>query len=100
MMLAFAIGAALAVPPTQPQAAVAASDFDLSPPTEPGVTRQNAVALVPMRPRNLDTRDFAMDAPEAEWRVGEGGPVFVVGAMGGRRSGMPKLAHVALDWSF
>lgn len=99
MMLAFAIGAALATPPIPPQAAVA-NDFDLSRRAERTLTRQIAAPLVPLPPRNLDTRDVAVDAPEAEWRVGESGPVLVVGAMGGRRSGMPKLAHVALDWSF
>lgn len=95
-MLAFAIGAALAA---QPWAPVAASDFDLPPRTENAPGDQDG-PLTPDPPRNLDTRDFAVDAPEAEWRVGEGGPVLVVGAMGGRRSGMPRLAHVALDWSF
>ena len=100
MMLAFAIGAALAVPPLQPGASVAVSDFDLSPEAERIAPRKDSAPLVPVVPRNLDTRDFAVDAPEAEWRVAEGGPVLVVGAMGGRRSGRPKLAHVALDWSF
>lgn len=100
MMLAFAIGAALAVQPAQTRQSVAASDFDLSPGSVRGWIPEPLGPLVPARPRHLDTRVIALDAPEAEWRVANGGPVVVVGAMGGRRSGMPKLAHVALDWAF
>lgn len=100
MMLAFAMGAALAAPLSQQARPVAVSDFDLSAEIQQFAPPQEPEPLVPEQPRNLDTRDFAIDAPEAEWRVAEGGPVLVVGAMGGRRAGMPKLAHVGLDWSF
>lgn len=97
-MLALAFGAALAAQSAQAPSPLAASDFDLS---SAVVLRQPVDApppLAPVKPRNLDTRDSS--APEAEWQFAEGGPVVVVGAMGGRRSGMPKLAHVGLDWSF
>ena len=97
-MLAFAIGAALAVQPVQASSPVAASDFDLSSAVVPRQSPDAPAPLAPVKPRNLDTHDSA--APEAEWQLAEGGPVVMVGAMGGRRSGMPKLAHVALDWSF
>ncbi len=98
MMLALALSAALAVQPVQPAEPVASSDFDLTPPAAQTQHEERPMQLVPERPRNLDTRDF--NAPEAEWKVADGGPLLMVGAMGGRRSGMPKLAHVALDWSF
>lgn len=99
MMLAIALGTALAGPSAARSQTIAPSDFDLSPGAA-GPSRGDAAPLVPERPRNLDTRDFAVDAPEAEWQVAVDGPVLAVGAMGGRRSGRPKLAHVALDWSF
>ncbi|HEU4819589.1 MAG TPA: hypothetical protein VFS87_00325 [Qipengyuania sp.] len=98
-MLALALGAALATQPAEPARTIAPSDFDLSP-ASATPSSSHAAPLVPEPPRNLDTRDFALDAPEAEWQVAPDGPVLAVGAMGGRRSGRPKLAHVALDWSF
>lgn len=99
MMLAFAFGAAVAVLPALSSRPVAPNGFDLPPASETS-PRDQAAPVVPERPRNLDTRDFAIDAPEAEWQVATDGPVIAIGAMGGRRSGRPKLAHVALDWSF
>ena len=100
MMLTIAIGAVLAVQFTPPPQPVAASDFDLPATAVRQGIANGSGSLVPLQPRNLDIRASAFDAPEAEWRVADGGPVVMVGAMGGRRSGMPKLAHVALDWSF
>lgn len=96
MMLVLTL-AAIAAPPGEPVRPVATSNFDLSSQTEP---RDDNTPLVPKRPHNLDTRDFAVDAPEAELRLAVDGPVIAIGAMGGKRSGRPKLAHVALDWSF
>lgn len=101
MMLALALGAALVPPlPRQPPPvdSVTAGDFDLAATTIPDRSPRAEEPLAPVPPRNLDIRD--LDAPEAEWRVVDGGPVIAVGAMGGNRSGRPKLAHVALDWSF
>jgi hypothetical protein len=99
MMLVLSLGAAMAVQPAEPVQPVTVSDFELtaSPPNSSG---DDVSPLVPERPRNLDTRDFAVDAPEAELRLAVDGPVLAIGAMGGRRSGRPKLAHIALDWSF
>ncbi len=99
MLLVLALGAAIAAHPAEPVEPVAASTFNLSSPS-PGRSDDHAAPLVPQRPRNLDSRDFAVDAPEAELRLAVDGPVLAIGAMGGRRSGRPKLAHVALDWSF
>lgn len=97
MMLAFALGAAVAAPSAPLPQPRALPVFDLPPAT--AHTHEKQVApLDPVRPRNLNLRDS--NAPEAEWQIADGGPVFLVGAMGGRRSGMPKLAHVAVDWSF
>ena len=48
----------------------------------------------------MDTRAFAVDMPELDVSLARNGPYILVGAMGGRHSGMPKLAHVALGWSF
>lgn len=96
-MLAFAIGAALAAQPAallQPEAAT----FELPPAAKKAANQFVPAPLAPVPPRNLDLRN--LDAPEAEWRVAEDGPLLIIGAMGGRRAGMPKLAHVALDWSF
>jgi hypothetical protein len=98
MMLAFAMGAALAAPPAPAAPPSPAIGFDLPPSAIVRRVDPHILPLVPLPPRNLDTRD--LNAPEAEWKIVDGGPALLVGAMGGRRSGMPKLAHVALDWSF
>ncbi len=98
MTLVLALGAAIAAHPAEPVHPVAvASTFELTSSPADGA-RDHTAPLVPRRPRNLDTRDS--NAPEAELRFAADGPVIAVGAMGGRRSGRPKLAHVALDWSF
>lgn len=97
-MLTMAIGAALAAQSAPSAAPERSIRYDL-PPSAIGHRADDPTApLAPLPPRNLDTRD--LNAPEAEWRLAEGGPALSVGAMGGQRSGMPKLAHVALDWSF
>jgi hypothetical protein len=99
MMLALAFGTALAAQPAEHARTIEPSDFHLSP-ASAIPSPSDAAPVAPEPPRNLDTRNFAVDAPEAEWQVAPHGPVLAVGAMGGRRSGRPKLAHVALDWSF
>ena len=97
MMLAIAMSAVLPVEAAPTPLAVVADSFEL-PPASQQIPAPSLLA--PRQPRNLDVRTTAVDAPEAEWQLAYRGPVLVVGAMGGRRSGMPKLAHVALDWSF
>lgn len=97
MMLALAFGAAFAAPSAPPPQSRALPAFEL-PPAAPRVREERAAPFEPLRPRNLNLRDS--NAPEAQWQIAEGGPMLVVGAMGGRRSGMPKLAHVAVDWTF
>lgn len=96
-MLAFAIGTALAVHSGEAAQPAATRTFDL-PPTSRIRPDRPDIPLDPVIPRNLDTR--GSNAPEAEWRVAHDGPVFSIGAMGGRRAGRPKLAHVAMGWSF
>lgn len=100
MMLAFATAAAFAAQlvqlPGQAQARALEAEFDLAR-SAPG---QYAAPPVPIAPRNLDTRDFAVDAPEIEFALVDNGPVIRVGAMGGRHKGVPKIAHVALGWQF
>lgn len=77
-----------------------AADFDLARVSNRAVAREDATPREPTVPRNIDMRDFAVDMPELEIQVAENGPVFLVGAMGGRHKGMPALAHVALGWNF
>lgn len=85
------------------QAAVP-ENFDLSRTDGRAMSREQASQRDPVRPHNLDTRDFAVEMPEIQLPLAERGPVLLVGAMGGRSGGryggMPKLAHVALGWSF
>lgn len=75
-------------------------DFDLARVSYRTVTSEDAMQQAPELPRNIDLRDFAVDMPELEIQVAGNGPVFLVGAMGGRHKGMPALAHVALGWNF
>jgi hypothetical protein len=77
-----------------------AADFDLARASRRTISREEASPAVPAIPRNMDMRDFAVDMPELEVQVVNNGPVFLMGAMGGRHKGMPALAHVALGWSF
>ena len=104
MMLALATVAAFAVQAvpaaSQVQGRPFASDFDLASPADRAVSREDAAPSAPVAPRNLDTRDFAVDAPEIEMPLSENGPRLLVGAMGGKHKGMPKLAHIALGWNF
>ena len=100
MMLVLVTAAAVAAQPVDAGTAPASSDFDLSRSTNRSVSREQAAPRPPVAPRNMDTRDFAVDMPELELSLAEKGPFILVGAMGGRHSGMPKLAHVALGWSF
>lgn len=64
----------------------------------PEEIRSPAMAGDPLPPRGLDidTKDF--QAPEWEWSLAHRGPTILLGALGGRHSGMPKLAHVGLVW--
>ena len=102
MMLAFATTVALAAQGSG--AAQLSASFDLSKASTRTISREEAAPREPVAPRNLDTRDFAVDMPEIEMALAERGPVILVGAMGGRHGDeykdMPKLAHVALGWSF
>ncbi len=75
-----------------------AAAFDLSTAAIAAAPRDRAEPLVPAIPANISLSDF--DAPELALPLAENGPVFAVGAFGGRRTGMPKLAHVAFDWTF
>lgn len=100
MMLVLATAAALAAQATHTAGTPVASDFDLSRSSGRSISRDQAAPLQPVAPRNMDTRDFAVDMPEFELSLADKGPFILVGAMGGRHSGMPKLAHVALGWSF
>ena len=75
-------------------------DFDLARASHRSVSREDASPEAPDIPRNMDMRDFAVDMPEVEVRVADNGPVFLMGAMGGRHKGMPALAHVAMGWTF
>ena len=76
------------------------NDFDLARASFRTVTSEDAMQQAPELPRNIDLRDFNVDMPEFEFQVAGNGPVFLVGAMGGRHKGMPALAHVALGWNF
>ena len=100
MPLAFATAAALAVQGGAP----VANAFDLAQPGHRSMAREDAAPPSPVAPRNLDTRDFAVDAPEIEMTLGESGALLLIGAMGGRQGkvfeDLPKLAHVAVGWSF
>ncbi len=51
-------------------------------------------------PRGMETRDMVWNPPSFEMAIIDGGPVLAVGAMGTKRKGMPKLAHVGIDWNF
>lgn len=98
MLLVLATAAALA--PLPPRTALAA--YDLPPPSRAAADRDQFGPMAPPNPHNLDTRDLT--APEFAMELAERGPVILVGAMGGRHRGtykdIPKLAHVALGWSF
>lgn len=100
MSLAFATAAALAAQGGAP----VANSFDLAQPAKRTILREDAAPPAPVAPRNLDTRDFAVDAPEFEMALGESGGLLLIGAMGGRQGkvfdDLPKLAHVAVGWSF
>ena len=52
----------------------------------------------PLPPRGMDVRDIAIDAPEWQFSLAKRGPMVVMGAFGGNRSGMPKLAHLGIIW--
>ena len=56
--------------------------------------------LDPDAPRGMETRDIVWNPPSFEMAIVDGGPVLAVGAMGTKRKGTPKLAHVAIDWTF
>lgn len=103
MMLALATSVYLAAHGAAPATTLPAG-FDLSKTSGRAISREEAAPREPAVPRNLDTRDFAVDMPELEVSLAEKGPVILLGAMGGRRGDtykdMPKLAHVALGWSF
>lgn len=100
MMLAVAAAAVLAAHSAAATDVPVASDFDLPRSSSRPVSRDRAPPIAPVAPRNMDLRDFAVDMPELEFSLADRGPVILVGAMGGRHSGMPKLAHVALGWDF
>jgi hypothetical protein len=99
MILAFATAASLAAHPGHS----AAEGFDLAEPAERTLAREEAVSAT-SAPRNLDTRTFAFDPPELDMVLAQNGPRLLLGAMGGRQgkafAGIPKLAHIALGWSF
>lgn len=85
-------------PPPATTTALAA-EFDLAETRDP-VPRHRAAPIAPVLPRNMDTRNFAVDLPEFVLPLAENGPRLLVGALGGRGKGMPKLVHVGLGWSF
>lgn len=62
--------------------------------------QRHSAPLDPEMPRGMDTREFAWDPPGFELQFYQDGPVFAGGALGSELKGMPKLAHVALDWDF
>ena len=99
-MLVLVTAAALAAQPPHAPVAPVSSDFDLSRSSGRTVSRDQAAPVPPVAPRNMDTRDFPVDMPEIELSIADKGPFLLVGAMGGRHAGMPKLAHIALGWSF
>lgn len=77
------------------------ADFDLTRlSSENSVDAEVALPSDPRVPRGVDPRFKAWTPPSYELALGEGGPVLAVGAMGTRRKGMPKLAHVGIDWDF
>ena len=100
MMLVIATAAVLAAQSSHAPSTPVASDFDLPRSSARSISREQAAPTAPVAPRNMDLRDFAIDMPEFEFSLADKGPVILVGAMGGRHSGMPKLAHVGLDWNF
>ena len=100
MMLVIVAAAALVAHSNDASGAPVSSDFDLAPSSARSVSRDQAAPFAPVATRNMDLRDFAVDMPELEIPLAHRGPVILVGALGGRHSGMPKLAHVALGWSF
>ncbi len=103
-MLAFATAVSFATQVGADAANRVPSDFDLAKASSHAVSREEAAPREPVAPRNLDTRDFAVDMPEFEMSLADNGPIILVGAMGGRSGdvykGLPKLAHVAVGWSF
>lgn len=95
--------AALAAPPgvSVPNTPMA-SDFDLSKSAMPAKSRERTRTEIasedPAMPASMRVAD--LEAPEVELSFADNGPAVLVGAFGGRRSGMPRLAHVGLDWTF
>ncbi len=73
-------------------------DFDLA--QIDSVSAEQATPTDPALPRGTDTRTFAWDPPAFEVELNQSGAVLAFGAMGTRHKGMPKLAHVGIDWDF
>ena len=78
------------------------AEFDLSRIDDATPWREegDSAKLGPDAPRGMETRDIVWNPPSFEVAIVEGGPVLAVGAMGTKRKGMPKLAHVGIGWIF
>lgn len=94
-MIAFLAAGLAAIAPATPV-------FDLAQPAERTTPREEAAPAAPTRPRGMDTREVAVDAPEVEMALLDvkQGPMLRVGALGGRHNAAPKLAHIAVGWRF
>ena len=78
------------------------AEFDLSRVDDAGRWQDDGMPEHPDpdAPRGMETRDIVWDPPSFEMAITDGGPVLAVGALGTKRKGMPKLAHVGIDWNF
>lgn len=76
--------------------------FDLAEARAAQLREDEALALpadtTPPRGAQLSRRDYT--PPAVAFEVAANGPVLRAGALGSRQRGMPKLAHVAVDWTF
>lgn len=78
------------------------ADFDLAEMPDNGasrVDRRTVAPRAPQAPPGIDLREISWDPPGGEVEF-ENGAVLLVGALGAERKGLPKLAHIALDWDF
>ena len=73
-------------------------DFNLVRPG--GIGAERALPPAPEIPRGTDTRAIAWNPPALEVPLNRSGAVLSVGAMGRRHKGMPRLAHVGIEWDF
>lgn len=85
---------------SQPSPRIILSDFDLTNVGGRRLPREKAAPGNLQAPRGMDLHTSDWVPPAIEFTLAENGPVFAAGAMGSRRKGVPKLAHVAIDWNF